>query len=424
MDGHPVLPDSDEWGPATRAVRAGTQRSGFGEHSEALFLTSSFVFDSAAQAAARFAGTDSGNVYSRFSNPTVTMFEQRLASLEGGQACLAFASGMAAIMACAMTLMRAGDHAVVSRSVFGATINLFENILSRYGITATYVSPADADAWSQAVLPTTRMFFLEAPSNPLTEVPDLRAIAAIAKRHGVTFVVDNCFCTPILQRPLELGADVVVHSATKYLDGHGRVVGGAVVGSQKYVAEQLLPFLRSAGPSLSPFNAWVLLKGMETLPLRMRQQSANALEVARWLEAHPAIERVHFPGLESHPQHALAAAQQSAPGAILSFSVRADVASEADARRLQREGEPIEDARARAAAWKVIDGCRMLSITGNLGDTRTTITHPASTTHGRIAPHARKAAGIGEGLIRLAVGLEEPTDVCADLARGLTSATA
>ena len=419
-DGGQGLPEGEPgWSLDTRAVRAGTQRSAFGEHSEALFLTSSFVFGSAAQAAARFAGSDEGNVYSRFSNPTVTMFEERLASLEGGQACLAFASGMAAIMACAMTLVRAGEHAVVSRSVFGATINLFENILSRFGVSATYVSPTDPDEWARAARPETRMFYLETPSNPLTEVADVAAIAAIARARGIAFVVDNCFCTPALQRPLEQGADIVVHSATKYIDGQGRVLGGAVVGSRQYVTGQLLPFLRTAGPSLSAFNAWTLLKGLETLPLRMRQQSDHALAVARWLEAHPLVERVHFPGLESHPQHALAARQQSAPGAILGFSVRPEAAGEADAHAIRREGEALDDARARAAAWRVIDGCTMLSITGNLGDTRTTITHPASTTHGRIPPAARRAAGIGEGLVRLAVGLESPADICADLARGL-----
>jgi O-succinylhomoserine sulfhydrylase len=415
---------AEDWGMDTRAVRAGTQRSGFGEHSEALFLTSSFVFDSAAQAAARFSGSEDGNVYSRFSNPTVAMFEERLAAMEGGQACIATGSGMAAITTCAMTLLSAGEHAVVSRSVFGATTNLFENILSRFGVSATYVSPTDADEWAAAIRPETRMLYLETPSNPLAEIADVEAIAAIARRAGAALVVDNCFCTPALQRPLAQGADIVIHSATKYIDGQGRVLGGAIVGSREYIDKKVLPFLRTAGPSLSPFNAWVLLKGLETLPLRMRQQSANALEVARWLEAHPMIERVLFPGLESHPQFALAARQQDAPGAILSFVVRGDAARPDEARAIARADEPIESARSRAAAWRVIDGCRLLSITGNLGDTRTTITHPASTTHGRLTVAARTAAGIGEGLVRLSVGLESPADVCADLARGLDAAAA
>ena len=422
-DADAVGPDDgmEAWSLETRAVRAGTQRSAFGEHSEAMFLTSSFVFESAAQAAARFAGSEDGNVYSRFSNPTVSMFEARLASMEGGEACIATGSGMAAITTCAMTLLNTGDHAVVSRSVFGATINLFENILSRFGVAVTYVSPTDPDEWARAMRPETRMLYLETPSNPLAEVADVAAISAIARRHGAALVVDNCFCTPVLQRPLSQGADIVIHSATKYIDGQGRVLGGAIVGSREYIDKKVLPFLRTAGPSLSPFNAWVLLKGLETLPLRMRQQSANALEVARWLEAHPMVERVLFPGLESHPQHALAARQQSAPGAILSFEVRPDAVAVDEARRLAREGEPLDDAQRRAAAWRVVDGCRLLSITGNLGDTRTTITHPASTTHGRLPAAARKAAGIGEGLIRLSVGLESPQDICADLARGLGS---
>lgn len=409
----------EDWGMETRAVRAGTRRSEFGEHSEAVFLTSSFVFESAAQAAARFSGSEDGNVYSRFSNPTVAMFEQRLAAMEGGEACIATGSGMAAITTCAMTLLSAGDHAVVSRSVFGATTNLFENILSRFGVSATYVSPTDPGEWEAAMRPETRMLYLETPSNPLAEIADVQAIAAIARGRGAALVVDNCFCTPVLQRPLSQGADIVIHSATKYIDGQGRVLGGAIVGSREYIDKKVLPFLRTAGPSLSPFNAWVLLKGLETLPLRMRQQSANALAVARWLEAHPMVERVLFPGLESHPQFALAARQQDAPGAILSFVVRGEGASLDDARAIVRPDEPIESARGRAAAWRVIDGCELLSITGNLGDTRTTITHPASTTHGRLPPAARAAAGIGEGLVRLSVGLESPEDICADLSRGL-----
>ena len=389
----------------TRAVRAGIERSHFGEHAEPIYLTSSFVFASAAQAAARFAGDEDGFVYSRFSNPTVSTFQDRLASLEGAEACLATASGMSAILATLMALARSGDHVVSSAGVFGATTNLF-NMFGRYGVETTYVPLSDHAAWEAAVRPTTRMFYLETPSNPLTEIADLAALSAIARRHGVTLVVDNCFSTPALQRPLAQGADVVVHSATKYIDGQGRVLGGAVLGSRKFISEGILPVLRTAGPTLSAFNAWVLLKGLETLSLRMERQSANALEVARWLEAHPAVARVHYPGLESHPQHALACAQQSAGGAIVSFEVRGEAFGEA-------AGE------TRDRAWRVIDGCRVLSITGNLGDVKTTITHPASTTHQRIGPDARRASGIGEGLIRLAVGLERPADICADLARGL-----
>jgi len=331
------------------------------------------------------------------------MFCDRLAALEGAPACLATASGMSAIMATLMSLTRAGDHVVSSTGVFGATMQLF-NMFGRYGVETSYVPLADPDAWRLAMRPNTRMLYLESPSNPLTEVGDIRALAKIASDAGAVLVVDNCFCSPALQRPFDLGAHVVVHSATKYIDGQGRVLGGAVLGSEQYVRELLLPVLRTAGPSLSPFNAWVLLKGLETLSLRMERQSANALEVARWLEAHPRVARVHYPGLVSHPQHALAMSQQKTGGAIVAFDVR---------------GSDAADLRTRA--WATIDQCRMLSITGNLGDTKTTITHPASTTHGRLTPEARLAAGVGEGLIRLAVGVESPADICADLARGLES---
>lgn len=387
----------------TRAVRAGIERTQFGEHAEPLFLTSSFVFASAAQAAATFNGDEEGFVYSRFSNPTLRTFQDRLASLEGAPACIATASGMSAILAVVLGMMRAGEHLVSSAGVFGATAQLF-NMFGRFGVQTTYVPLTDAAAWEAAVRPETRMFYLETPSNPLTEIADLAAISAVAKRHGITLVVDNCFSTPVLQRPLEQGADVVVHSATKYIDGQGRVLGGAVLGSKEFIDGTVLPVLRTAGPTLSAFNAWVLLKGLETLPVRMEKQCANALQVARWLEAQPGVARVYYPGLESHPQHALARRQQAAGGAIVSFEVAG-----------------ADEAQARAAAWRVIDGCRVLSITGNLGDVKTTITHPASTTHQRIGPEARKAAGIGEGLLRLAVGLENPADICADLARGLTA---
>ena len=386
---------------ATRAVRAGIDRTKFAEHSEPIFLTSSFVFESAAQAAARFAGEEEGFVYSRFSNPTLSVFQDRLASLEGAEACLATSSGMSAILSTVLALVKSGEHIVSSSGVFGATAQLF-NMFSRYGVQTSYVALTDPDAWEAAVTPATRMFYLETPSNPLTEVADLAALSAIAHRHGVTLVVDNCFSTPVLQRPLEQGADVVVHSATKFIDGQGRVLGGAVLGSREFMDKALMPVLRTAGPSLSPFNAWVLAKGLETLAIRMQRQCASALEVARWLESHPAVSRVYYPGLESHPQHELARRQQSAGGAIVSFELRG-------------EGEGAQ----RVAAWRVIDGCQMLSITANLGDAKTTITHPSSTTHHKVGPEARAAAGIRESLVRVAVGLEAPADICADLARGL-----
>jgi O-succinylhomoserine sulfhydrylase len=382
---------------STQGVRAGQVRSEFHEHSEALFLTSSFVFDSAAQAEARFVGGQPGTVYSRFTNPTVSMFQDRLAALEGAQACMATGSGMAAILSTAMSLLRAGDHVVCSSAVFGATVQLFTNYFGRFGVETSFVSPTRLSEWEAACRKTTKLFFLETPSNPLTEVSDIAAIAAVAKKAGALLAVDNVFCTPILQRPLELGADLVIHSATKHLDGQGRVLGGAVLGPRKLIDEQLVPFLRTAGPSLSPFNAWVILKGLETLDLRMRAQSAAALELARWLEGHRAVARVFYPGLESHPQHALARRQQRAGGAVLSFEVKG----------------------GRAAAWRVVDSTRLISITANLGDVKTTITHPGTTTHGRLPAEARAAAGITDGLLRLAVGLEAVSDLQADLARGL-----
>ncbi len=382
---------------ATLGVRAGQLRSQFHEHAEGLFLTSSFVFDSAAQAAARFSGAEEGYVYSRFSNPTVAMLQDRLAALEGAEACVATSSGMSAILATAMALLKSGDHVICANGVFGATIQLFSGILARFGITTTFVPATDPAQWERALTPGTRMLFVETPTNPLMEVSDIAALSRIAKRAGALLVVDNCFCTPILQRPLELGADLVIHSATKYLDGQGRVLGGAVCGSKALVKEGVFGFLRTAGPSLSPFNAWVILKGLETLELRIMKQSENALELARWLEVHPHVAKVHYPGLASHPQHELAMRQQRAGGAVVSFEVRG----------------------GREAAWKVIDSTRLISITANLGDVKTTITHPATTTHGRISAEARAAAGINEGLLRIAVGLEAPSDLRADLEQGL-----
>jgi O-succinylhomoserine sulfhydrylase len=395
--------EDDDYGFDTRAVRAGFERTAFGEHTEPMFLTSSFVHDSAAHAAAKFAGEAEGFIYSRFGNPTVRLFEERLAALEGADDCRATASGMSAIMSVLMSLTRTGDHVVCSQGVFGTTIQLFA-LFARYGIETSYVPLDDPTAWEAAIRPNTKLLFLETPSNPLTEVGDVRALSAIARARGIPLVVDNCFCTPALQRPLELGADIVVHSATKYLDGQGRVLGGAVLGSRKYVAEVLQPVVRYCGPTLSAFNAWVLAKGLETLSVRMLRHSENALAVARWLEARPEVARVRYPWLESHPQHALARSQQRAGGAVLAFDLKG-----------------ADDAARKAAAWRVVDGCRLLSITANLGDVKSTITHPASTTHGRMPLEARREAGIGEGMLRVAVGLEDPQDICADLARGLAA---
>ena len=387
---------NDEYDLETLAVRAGTVRSQFNEHSEAMFLTSSFVFGSAAEAAARFKGEQPGPIYARFTNPTVSMMEARLAALEGAERCVAFASGMAAILATVMGLMKAGEHVVASRSIFGSTVQLFSNILGRFGVETTYVSPTDPAEWRAAVKPNTKLFFVESPSNPLTEVSDIRALADIAHEAGAWLAVDNCFCSPALQQPLELGADIVIHSATKYLDGQGRVLGGAVLGN-KDLMEGVYTFLRTAGPTLSAFNAWVILKGMETLSLRMDAHSKNALALAQWLEAQPQVARVLYPGLPSHPQHELAMAQQKTGGGIVAFELKG----------------------GQEAAWKLIDSTRLLSITANLGDTKTTITHPATTTHSRMTPEQRAAAGIGDGLVRIAVGLEAVADIQADLARGL-----
>jgi O-succinylhomoserine sulfhydrylase len=381
----------------TLAVRSGIARSQFNEHSEALYLTSSFVFENAAQAAARFQGSEPGNIYSRFTNPTVTAFQERLAALEGAESCLATASGMSAILSTAMALLRSGDHVVSSSGIFGATVQLFSTVLSKFGVETTYVDASAPGAWRAALRPNTRLLYVETPSNPLTEVFDIRALADIAHGANAVLVVDNCFCSPALQRPIELGADLVVHSATKYLDGQGRVLGGAILGKRELVMDSIYGFLRTAGPSLSPFNAWVLLKGLETLGIRMDAQSQSALELARWLETHSRVKKVYYPGLPSHPQYQLAARQQRSGGAVVSFEVKG----------------------GREDAWKVVDSTRMISITANLGDTKTTITHPATTTHGRISAEARARAGITEGLLRIAVGLESARDIRADLERGL-----
>lgn len=391
---------SDDFELETLALHTGIHRSQFNEHSEALYLTSSFVFDSAAQAAARFSGAEPGNIYSRFTNPTVTAFEERLAALEGAEACVATSSGMSAILACVMGLLSAGDHVIASRSLFGATVNLFNNILKRFNIETTFVSATDIAAWEAAVKPNTKLLFIETPSNPLTEISDIAALAAVAKKADAWLAVDNCFCSPALQRPLDLGADLVIHSATKYLEGQGRVLGGAVLGKRDLVMEQgVFGFLRTAGPTLSPFNAWVILKGMETLKVRMETHCANALQIARWLEAQPGVARVHYPGLPSHPQHALAKRQQKAGGGIVSFELK----------------------NGKDAAWRVVDSVRLISITANLGDTKSTLTHPATTTHARISQENRDAAGITDGLLRIAVGLEAVKDIKADLAKGLNA---
>ena len=382
----------------TLAVRSGQLRGHEGEHSEPIYTTSSFAFASAAEAAARFSGAEPGNIYSRFTNPTVRTFQDRLAALEGGEACVATSSGMAAILSACMGLLQQGDHVVCSRSVFGSTVSLFERYLKRFGIEVDFVSQVDLPAWEAAIKPNTRLLFLETPSNPLTELADVAALAELAHAHDALLAVDNCFCTPALQRPLALGADLVIHSATKYLDGQGRCIGGAVVGSEEIVGKDVFGFLRTAGPTMSPFNAWVFLKGLETLSLRMRAICTSALSLAQWLEQQEQVARVHHPGLASHPGHELAKRQQDGFGGIVSFEVKG----------------------GQQAAWKVIDACRVFSITANLGDTKSTITHPATTTHGRLTPEQRAAAGISDGLIRLAVGLESINDLQADLARGFS----
>ena len=393
------MQDTEDTSPGfeTLAVRAGQQRTAESEHSEAIFPTSSYVFESAAAAAACFSGEQPGNIYSRFTNPTVRTFEQRLAALEGGERCVATASGMAAIYATCAGLLQAGDHVISSRSIFGSTTLLFNNYLQKFGIETTFVAQDDLSAWEAAIRPETRLLFLETPSNPLTEVADIAELADLAHDNSCLLVVDNCFCTPALQRPLALGADIVIHSATKYLDGQGRCVGGAVVGREDIVGEGVYGFLRTCGPTMSPFNAWVFLKGLETLSIRMRAHCASAQLLADWLQAQPGISCVYYPGLVSHPQHDLAARQQSGFGGIVAFDLQG----------------------GKEAAWKLIDATRICSITANLGDTKTTITHPATTTHGRLTPEQREESGLSDGLVRVAVGLESIDDLRADLARGL-----
>lgn len=386
----------------TLAVREALPRTPYGEHSEALFLTSSFVHPDAATAARRFSGEEEGFVYSRFSNPTVSSFEQRLAALEGTESCIATGSGMAAILLLAMGRLQAGDHVICSQGAFGSTINLFGREMARFGVETTFVSQTDTGSWAQAMRPNTRLLFAETPSNPLTELCDIAALADIAHDAGAELAVDNCFCTPALQRPVTFGADWVIHSGTKHLDGQGRVIAGAVCGRAAPIHDRLLSVQRTVGMSLSPFNAWVVLKGLETLGLRMGAHSERALQFAQWLQEHPAVARVHYPWLPSHPQHALAQHQQSGGGAVVSFELHADGAEQ-----------------ARSRAFHVIDQTRVCSITANLGDTKTTITHPATTTHGRLKEEQRQAAGITQGLIRVAVGLEDVRDLRADLARGL-----
>lgn len=388
---------NDQYHLETLAVRAGSLTTEFGENSEALFLNSSFRFQNAAQAAARFGGTEPGNIYSRFTNPTVSMFQDKLAALEGAEQCVATSSGMAAILACIMGLCNSGDHVVVSRSVFGSTVQLFNNILKRWGLEVTFVSLTDVNAWKTAVKPNTKLFFAETPSNPLTEVGDIARLAEIAHAAGAFLAVDNCFCTPALQRPLSLGADIVIHSATKYIDGQGRVLGGAVLG-KKALMEPVYGYLRTAGVTMSAFNAWVFVKGMETLQVRMEAHAARALAIASWLEQQPRVARVYYPGLPSHPQYALAKQQQRLGGGIVSFEVK------------PRHGQTEQE-----AAWELIDATKLISITANLGDAKSTITHPATTTHSRVSPEARAEAGIKDSLIRIAVGLEHADDLKADL---------
>ena len=386
-------------GLVTLAVRAGQHRSNEGEQSEPIFATSSYVFNSAAEAAERFSGEIPGNIYSRFTNPTVRVFEERLAALEGGEQCVATASGMSAILSTCLALLKTGDHVVASRSIFGTTVMLFSNYLNKFGVETTFVDVADVEAWRNAIKKNTRMLFLETPSNPLTEMADISILATVAHDANCILVVDNCFCTPMLQRPLALGADVVVHSATKYLDGQGRCIGGAVVGDAERVGKDVFGVLRTCGPSMSPFNAWVFLKGLETLGIRMQAHCRNALTLAQWLERQESVERVYYPGLESHPQHTLAKRQQTGFGGVLSFEVKG----------------------GKDQAWKVVDGTQFLSITANLGDTKTTITHPATTTHGRLSAQARHDAGIKDNLLRIAVGLEDVEDIQRDLANGLNT---
>lgn len=380
----------------TLAIRTGHVRSFEGEHAEPIFLTSSFVYESAAEAAAKFSGAESGNIYSRFTNPTVAMFEKRLAALEGAERAVATASGMAAIMAVAMTFLSAGDHVICSRAVFGSTVSLFEKYVSKFGVKIDFVDLSDLTAWEVAIRPETKLLFIESPSNPLMEIADITALATLAHQHDALLVIDNSICTPVLQQALQFGADLVVYSGTKYLDGQGRCLGGAVVGKHALL-EEVFGYVRTTGPSMSPFNAWVLLKGLETLKLRMREHCANAEKLAHWLRAHPQVEHVYFTGFEDHPAHDLAQKQQKGCSGIVSFKVKG----------------------GREQAWTVIDQTQMISITGNLGDVKSTITHPATTTHGKLSPEAKQTVGIEEGLIRISVGLEDIDDIIRDLARGL-----
>jgi len=389
--------DWNQYDPATIAVRAGQTRTHEGEHSEAIFCTSSFVFENAAQAAARFQNKEQGNVYSRFTNPTVRTFEERLAALEGGECCVATSSGMAAIMATCVSLLEPGDHVVAASGMFGSTTQFFKKYLTRMGNPVDFAQIDNIEDWRAKITPQTKMLFLETPTNPLTQLADIKALADIANQQGALLVVDNCFCTPVLQKPLALGAHIVIHSATKFLDGQGRCVGGAVVGDKKRVGEDIFGFLRTAGPTMSPFNAWVFLKGLETLEIRMQRHCESAAKLALWLQQNPTVKRVYYPGLKDHPQHELCKQQQSDFGGVVSFEV---------------EG-------GKAAAWRVIDSTQLLSITANLGDAKTTITHPATTTHGRISEEERQAAGISSSLLRVAVGLESPADIFADIKRGL-----
>lgn len=391
--------ENNDWEFETLAVRAGHQRTSEGEHAEAIFPTSSFVFASAAEAAARFGGTEPGNIYSRMTNPTVRYFQDRLAALEGGESCVATSSGMSAVLAVMLAFLKAGDHVICSSSVFGTTTVLLQNYIQKFGIQVSFVALADLEAWERALQANTRVLFAETPSNPLTELVDIRALADLAHRNNSLLVIDNCFCTPVLQRPLELGADVIVHSATKYLDGQGRALGGAVVGDAERVGKDVFGVLRSGGVAMSPFNAWIFLKGLETLPIRMQAHCQQALALAQWLSEQAEVERVYYPGLASHPQHELAKKQQTGFGGVVSFVVKG----------------------GQAAAWRVIDGTRMLSITANLGDTRSTITHPATTTHSRLTAEQRAAVGIDDGLVRVSVGLENIKDIQKDLSFGLAS---
>ncbi len=398
MNGDNLSDFEEELGFDTLAIRAGYERTHEAEHNEAIFPTSSYVYESAAQAAARFSGDEPGNIYSRFTNPTVRAFENRLAALEGAEACVATSSGMAAIMSTCLGLLKTGDHIVSSRAIFGSTVVLFNNYMARFGVDTTYVDLTDLSDWEAAIKNNTKILFLETPSNPLVEIADIRKLSALAHQHDCLLVVDNCLCTPALQKPLELGADVIIHSATKYLDGQGRGVGGAVLGSKELVGGEVYAVLRTTGPTMSPFNAWIFLKGLETLSLRMKAHCENTMQLAVWLEAHPAVDKVYYPGLKNHPGYDLATQQQSAYGGLLSFELKNN---------------------SRENAWLVVDNTRLLSITANLGDVKTTITHPATTTHARVPIEEREKAGISDGLLRIAVGLESIADIKSDLQRGL-----